>query len=237
MRKWSRAFTEFASRAEVSSFSTSMLLPAIGLILPLMWNCASLRPIEGQPNGLTSRSVIPNIDLPLRISPEAPNGEPVTLAPNNWRLVAAFDGSGTVRSLADRLGVSRFRVAKDLTALTRSGLIEAVTAPVETTPVAIARDEPVLADSGSTGFGWRESVEAAPMSAMFESEPPTYEAPQPDYAQIDFGQEDPAETVYNPFTSPEPATEPVLEDAHAQPEEVKESGPGRLLQPGMVDRA
>ena len=169
-------------------------------------------------------TVIPNIDLPLRISPEAPNGEPVTLAPNNWRLVAAFDGLGTVRSLADRLGISRFRVAKDLTALSRSGLIEAVTAaPVETTQVAVPHDEPVLADAGSTGFGWRESVEPTPISAMFESEPPTYEAPQPEYAQIDFGQEDPAETVYNPFTSPEPVMEPELENAYTQPEKTQES--------------
>ncbi|MGH8929039.1 MAG: DUF4388 domain-containing protein, partial [Acidimicrobiia bacterium] len=75
-------------------------------------------------------SVIPTIDMALRISPEAPDGEPVTLAPNTWRLIAGFEGVGTVRSLSERLGTSRFRVAKDLTALVRSGLVEPVAAPL-----------------------------------------------------------------------------------------------------------
>ena len=177
-------------------------------------------------------SVIPNIDLALRISAEAPNGEPVTLAPNTWRLVAGFEGSGTVRSLADRLGVSRFRVAKDLTALVRSGLVEAATAAAaEAEPVAVARqEEPVLSNAGSTGFGWRESVEvvaAAAMSepAMSEPEPPTYSPPQSTYAPADYGQASYAqpetvESVYNPFTSPEPEVAPVLEQTYTQPEEV-----------------
>ncbi len=178
-------------------------------------------------------SVIPNIDLALRISPEAPNGEPVTLAPNTWRLVAGFEGSGTVRSLADRLGVSRFRVAKDLTALVRSGLVEAATAATaEPEPVAIARqDEPVHSNAGSTGFGWRESVEVVSAQAMSEPEPPAYQPPQStyaansgqvgDYVQASYAQTEPAESVYNPFTSPDPEVEPVLEQTYTQPEEIK----------------
>ena len=184
-------------------------------------------------------SIIPNIDLALRISPDAPNGEPVTLAPNTWRLVAGFEGSGTVRSLADRLGLSRFRVAKDLTALVRSGLVEAATAATaaEPEPVAVALQEEPVQSNASTGFGWRESVEVVPAPAMYEPEPPTYEAPQPayvapqptyapsnsgqvaDYAQASYAQPEPAESVYNPFTSPEPEVEPVLEQTYSQPEE------------------
>ncbi|MEX0667395.1 MAG: DUF4388 domain-containing protein [Acidimicrobiia bacterium] len=163
-------------------------------------------------------SVIPNIDLTLRISPEAPNGEPVTLAPNTWRLVAGFEGSGTVRSLADRLGESRFRVAKDLTALVRSGLVEAATSvAVESGPVAVAQEEPVRSGAGSTGFGWRESVEVVSAQAMAEPEPSAYEPQQPEYATIDSGQREPADSVYNPSTSPGP----VLEETYAQPEEIK----------------
>ncbi len=186
-------------------------------------------------------SVIPDIDLALRISPDAPNGEPVTLAPNTWRLVAGFEGSGTVRSLADRLGMSRFRVAKDLTALVRNGLVEAAAAtPAESEPVAVARQEEPVVSNASTGFGWRESVEAVPAPVMseptmYEPDPPTYEAPQPtyapsygapsnsgqvgDYGQASYVQPEPPESVYNPFTSPEPEVEPVLEQTYTQPDE------------------
>jgi DNA-binding Lrp family transcriptional regulator len=170
-------------------------------------------------------SVIPSIDLALRISPEAPNGEPVTLAPNTWRLVAGFEGSGTVRSLSDRLGLSRFRAAKDLTALVRSGLVEAATAAVEPEPVAAVRQAEPVVSNASTGFGWRESVEVVPAPAMSEPEPPTYEPPQPTYAPADYGQAsyarpESAESIYNPFTSPEPEVEPVLEQIYTQPEEI-----------------
>lgn len=195
-------------------------------------------------------SIIPSIDLALRISPDAPNGEPVTLAPNTWRLVAGFEGSGTVRSLADRLGLSRFRVAKDLTALVRSGLVETATAATaaEPEPVAVARDEEPVQSNASTGFGWRESVEVVPAPAMFEAEPPAYEAPQPtyapstygapsnsgqvgDYAQASYAPPEPAESVYNPFTSPDPEVETVLEQTYTQPagnlsEEIRSEGNG-----------
>jgi hypothetical protein len=186
-------------------------------------------------------SVIPSIDLALRISPEAPNGEAVTLAPNTWRLVAGFEGSGSVRSLADRLGVSRFRVAKDLTALVRSGLVEAASATAaEPEPVAVARqEEPVHSNAGSTGFGWRESVEVVSAPAMSEPEPAAYEAPQPTYAPTDYAQAtysppEPVESVYNPFTAPE--VEPVLEQTYTQPEEIKSEEVKESAQPDSYNQ-
>jgi Domain of unknown function (DUF4388) len=82
--------------------------------------------------------VIPHIDVELQINGEAPNGEPVTLAPNTWRLVAGFGGTATVRGLSERLGVSRFRVAKDLAGLIRAGLVEPVRPEViEPAPVVV----------------------------------------------------------------------------------------------------
>ena len=187
-------------------------------------------------------SVIPNIDLALRISPEAPNGEPVTLAPNTWRLVAGFEGSGTVRTLADRLGLSRFRVAKDLTALVRSGLVEAATAAVEPEPVAAVRQEEPPISIPSTGFSWRDSVEVVPAPGMSAPEPASDEAPQPSYAPADYGQstyERPAatESIYNPFTSPEPEVEPVLEQTYTQPEEIRneEIRPGETSESPQPD--
>ncbi|MGQ0847784.1 MAG: DUF4388 domain-containing protein [Actinomycetota bacterium] len=89
-------------------------------------------------------SVIPTIDLNLRIAPNAPNNEPVTLAPNTWRLIASFEGTSSVRALSDRLGLSRFRTAKDLTALVRAGLVEpVVTAPAAEAPRVTLAPEPV----------------------------------------------------------------------------------------------
>jgi hypothetical protein len=171
-------------------------------------------------------SVIPNIDLAMRISPEAPNGEPVTLAPNTWRLIAGFEGSGTVRSLADRLGLSRFRVAKDLTALVRSGLVEPATPAVEPQPVPVTRQEEAPFSNASTGFGWRESTEIVPTPAMSKPEPEPYEAPQTTYAPSDYRQASYAQPVvddpvYSPFTSPEPDVEPVLEQTRTQPEDLR----------------
>jgi hypothetical protein len=164
-------------------------------------------------------SVIPTIDMSLRISPEAPNGEPVTLAPNTWRLVAAFEGAGTVRSLADRLGMSRFRVAKDLTALVRSGLLEAVSS----IPAEPPATTPAYGDFSSTApaAAWQQPVEVAKAPVMAEPEPPSYQAEEPEYGTVRFGQPEPAEPMYNPFDAPEPPVEtqhdePFLEPAEAQ---------------------
>ena len=155
--------------------------------------------------------------------------------------MAGFEGSGSVRSLADRLGVSRFRVAKDLTALVRSGLVEAATATAaEPEPVAVARqEEPVHSNAGSTGFGWRESVEVVSAPAMSEPEPATYEAPQPTYAPTDYAQAtysppEPVESVYNPFTAPE--VEPVLEQTYTQPEEIKSEEVRESAQPDSYNQ-
>ncbi len=90
--------------------------------------------------------VIPHIDVELLINSEAPNGEPVTLAPNTWRLIAAFGGTATVRGLSERLGIARFRVAKDLAGLIRAGLVEplgavAIEVPEPPPPVELASIE------------------------------------------------------------------------------------------------
>jgi hypothetical protein len=114
-------------------------------------------------------SVIPSLDLELRIVTEAPNGEPVTLAPNTWRLIAGFAGSSTVRSLAERLGISRFRAAKDLTAMVRGGLIEPAQAP------AVEPAAPPAAASGTTYWG-----EGMTASEPEHAEPtPQLEYPEP----------------------------------------------------------
>ena len=119
-------------------------------------------------------AAIPSIDTALRISPETPNGEAVTLGPNTWRLVAGFEGEATVRTLADRLGMPRFRVAKDLTALVSKGLVEVATEagpfarsqrstlPPEASDHAGAAPEPTVEPPDSYNQGWwTEPVEPA----------------------------------------------------------------------------
>jgi hypothetical protein len=180
-------------------------------------------------------SVIPTIDLALRITPEAPDGEPVTLAPNTWRLVAAFEGAATVRSLADRLGSARFRVAKDLTALVRSGLVEAVAAPapiaIEPEPVATAfvPEEPARS-LGGTGFGWRETVEDIPAASLSGLQMETHqpETLQPEIQQAEpprseYGYQESVEPLYNAYDSSNPEPEPVLEQSHAEHEQTQEA--------------
>lgn len=127
-------------------------------------------------------SVIPSVDLELRIATEAPNGEPVTLAPNTWRLVAGFGGSSTVRSLAERIGVSRFRAAKDLTAMLRGGLVEIVEAPsphVETVPAPVVEAGASYWGDGGSG-GEPERFEPAAYPEPPEPvQVPSYLAPEP----------------------------------------------------------
>ena len=113
-------------------------------------------------------SVLPTVDDNLRVAASAPNNEPVTLAPNTWRLVANFEGSSTVRTLADRLGLSRFRVAKDLAGMVRAGLVE---------PARGAEPVSAPAQAPTPEFSYSGYQTAA---AVTESEP--YEAP-PDYEQ------------------------------------------------------
>ncbi|HUO46928.1 MAG TPA: DUF4388 domain-containing protein [Acidimicrobiia bacterium] len=127
--------------------------------------------------------VIPTIDLELAINAEAPNGEPVTLAPNTWKLIAAFGGSATVRQLSDRLGISQFRVAKDLGGLARSGLVQplvaAAPAPVEPVYYQSTPEQLIPSAAEPAGFGWTSHVEAPA-----EPEPPvipaTVETPEHD---------------------------------------------------------
>lgn len=162
-------------------------------------------------------SVIPTIDLSLRISPEAPNGEPVTLAPNTWRLVAAFEGSGSIRSLGDKLGMSRFRVAKDLTALVRSGLLE----PASSIPLEAPTVPPAYGDFAPTApaAAWHEPVEVTPAPAMAEQEAQPYQAEEPGYGTVRFGQPEAVEPVYNPFDAPEPAVQAPVDESFVKPAE------------------
>jgi hypothetical protein len=160
--------------------------------------------------------VISSVDVPLVLQGDAPHGEPVTLAPNTWKMVAAFEGTASVRSLADRLGVSRFRVAKDLSGLVRAGLV----APVETQVVAV-EETPIPVDTHAPADAY---APADPYVAAATTEPaPVYpwSVPEPVEAPHDrsWWQEPvapgtQAELKEEPPAAEETAeTEPTLSDA------------------------
>ena len=163
-------------------------------------------------------SVIPTIDESVRIVGEAPNNEPVTLAPNTWKLVANFDGTSSIRALADRLGASRFRTAKDLAALVRAGLVEAVRAP-----------EPAAAPPGRSYSyaGYETSMPSEP------SEPPSEPVePEPSYqpsyseAEPEPARPEPKEADFNRswWAEAVPA-EPAADETPADSEEGEDETP------------
>jgi hypothetical protein len=67
---------------------------------------------------------VPDLAAPFTMVPSLGDGD-VTLTPGTWKLLASFGGSGTIATLADRLGSTEFRVAREIASLTRQGLIAA----------------------------------------------------------------------------------------------------------------
>ncbi|HKX75779.1 MAG TPA: DUF4388 domain-containing protein [Acidimicrobiia bacterium] len=155
--------------------------------------------------------VISSVDVPLVLQGDAPHGEPVTLAPNTWRMVAAFEGAASVRSLADRLGVSQFRVAKDLAGLVRAGLVASVesqTPPVSEPVIPAPAYPSAVTAEPPTAYPWsvpvQEPVEAQHDRSWWQ-EPvvPGGQAPAPVSSEE-------AEPVADEETA---AVEPTLSDA------------------------
>lgn len=153
-------------------------------------------------------SVVPTIDESLRVVAEAPNNEPVTLAPNTWKLVANFEGTSSVRGLADRLGTGRFRTAKDLAALVRAGLVESV-----------RQAEPAAPPTPSYSYAGYETP-AAPETEESYAEPysePESERPEP--KEADFNRSWWADAV--------PADEASAEQAEGPSEPAAQSSEGQ----------
>jgi hypothetical protein len=137
-------------------------------------------------------SVISTIDESLRVVADAPNNEPVTLAPNTWKLVANFEGVSSVRGLADRLGTSRFRTAKDLAALVRAGLVETVRAP-EPAPAPPAPSYSYAGYETSLPSETAEEPEPAYQDAYAEAEPERPEPKEADFNKSWWSEAVPAE--------------------------------------------
>jgi Domain of unknown function (DUF4388) len=71
-------------------------------------------------------TVVPSMTVPYRLARELPDDNPVTLQANTWRFLAAVEAGASVDELADRLGLSKFRAAKETAHLARNNLLEEV---------------------------------------------------------------------------------------------------------------
>jgi len=136
-------------------------------------------------------TVLTDLTVPLRMVRRLPDENDVTVTAPTWRVLANLDGGASVIELADSLGMSRFRTAREVAGLLRSRLVEPVPEPV--------RSEPVVAAPAWTE---RTSWLTAPVAADVEEGPAGEEGSSEPPAA--------AETVPSAWMEPGPA---VAEDA------------------------
>jgi hypothetical protein len=129
-------------------------------------------------------TVVTDLRAPIRMVAELPDEQEVTLSASTWRILAALDGGAGIVDVADRLGLSEFRAAREVAGLLRAGLVEYVTAPV-TTPV----EDPTA--------GWWQTARPEPQPAEVAAEEPAEDTPEvreeePEGGFLDavFGQDD-----------------------------------------------
>lgn len=73
--------------------------------------------------------VIPAITFHLRMVPDLPDRNEVSLPATTWRVLAALHGEGSIEEVARRLGMTDFAVAQIMADLTRDGLLEIIDMP------------------------------------------------------------------------------------------------------------
>lgn len=107
---------------------------------------------------------VADLGAPFTMTPALTEDEQVTISPATWKLLAAFGGSGSIPELAERLGSTEFRVAREIAALTRQGLVEAerADAPAEWQPPEPQHEEPQHDEPQRDEPQYGEEPEAAP---------------------------------------------------------------------------
>lgn len=94
-------------------------------------------------------TVVPSMTVPVRMAPSLPEEGEVTVSASTWRLLAALSGVASVEELSQRLGTTRFRVARELAALVRAGLVQ-----LEQQPTAEPMPEPAVEPERVDQGGW-----------------------------------------------------------------------------------
>lgn len=69
-------------------------------------------------------SVLPGVEVPVHMVRRLPDEADVTVSPASWEVLSLLDGGSSVVDLAERLGLSAFRVAREVAGLLRRGLLE-----------------------------------------------------------------------------------------------------------------
>ena len=107
-------------------------------------------------------STIPDLRAAFTMAPRLTEDQEVTITPATWKLLAAFGGAGSISELADRLGSTEFRVAKEVAGLTRQGLIQASqpepAAEVQAFAPEPEPEETTVEETGYRGGWWHEAT-------------------------------------------------------------------------------
>lgn len=73
--------------------------------------------------------VIPGVGFHLRMVPDLPETEEISIPAPTWKVLAAMHGEGSIEEVARRLGQTDFAVAQVMARLAREGLLEIVDMP------------------------------------------------------------------------------------------------------------
>lgn len=151
-------------------------------------------------------SVVPSLTVPYRLARNLPDENPITIQPATWRFLSAVESGAGVTELADRLGLSTFRSAKETAHLVRINLLEEMPASTFTPPVS----EPAPVEDRS----WFTPPAAMPVE------------PEPSYEAAPVSEPEPAApTGWEPAAAvPEPAFPTGWEPAVAPPEPATPTG-------------
>ncbi len=69
------------------------------------------------------RTVLPELDKVVRMVPILDHEDTVTLSPSTWQILAALEGGSSTAQVAQRIGWSEFRTAREVATLLRNGLV------------------------------------------------------------------------------------------------------------------
>ncbi|MDH4117430.1 MAG: DUF4388 domain-containing protein [Acidimicrobiia bacterium] len=123
-------------------------------------------------------SVLPSMSQPLRMVATLEGEDTVTLSPSTWRILAALGGGASTQVVADHIGWSEFRTAREMASLVRNRLVElfepeTVTAPVAAPEVeadsdAAAEPEPVDEAQAAAEAGAESVIDSHTEEAVTE---------------------------------------------------------------------
>ena len=120
------------------------------------------------------RTLIPSDDVPFRLSERAVDQGPVTLSPEDWRLVLAVNGNRDLNAIAAMLHLDTIPALTALAELVRKGIIEAAARtaqPAEAPPSAPAYEAPKYDLTTPSTHAY------APEAPGVETPPSAYEIP------------------------------------------------------------